>query len=87
MRLVVASMLGLLLAACEPSPEQQANDLCTAVCSCMSSSPALVTECVADCVPNVPADLPDACVDCVYQYSQTCGSLFAQCFGNGQPCD
>jgi hypothetical protein len=87
MRLAVVSIVGLLLAACDASPEERAHDLCSAVCNCMSASPAVREACIADCVPDVPADLPDECIGCVYQYSQTCGDLFSQCFDNGQACD
>jgi len=79
MRLVVVSIVGLLLGACETSPEQQARDLCTAICNCMTASPALVEECIADCVPDVPVTLPDGCIDCIYQYSQSCSDLESHC--------
>lgn len=79
MRLVVVSFIGLLAAACDPSPEQQARDLCNAVCDCTSASPAMVAACVDECVVDIPATLPDDCVQCIYQYSQTCGDLFEQC--------
>lgn len=75
MRLAVVSFVCLLAAACDTSPEQEARDLCTAVCDCMTASPALVNACIDNCVPNVPTTLSDACVMCVYQYSQTCSDL------------
>ena len=78
MRLVVVSIVGLL-AACTPSPEQQARDLCTAVCECESASPTIVSACIEQCVPVVPTTLPDGCIDCIYQYSQSCSDLEAKC--------
>jgi hypothetical protein len=80
MRLVVVSLLGLVVAACDPSPEQQARDVCTAFCDCSSSSPARVEACIVECVDDIQQiTLPPACVECVYTYSQTCGDLFQQC--------
>ncbi len=86
MRLVVVSIVGLCLAACEVSQEQRANDVCTAVCNCFTMVPAENEECVAECVDEAPP-IPDACLDCVYTYSQTCGALLEQCFEEDQPCD
>jgi hypothetical protein len=79
MRLVVVSFVVLWAAACDPSPEQQARDVCTAVCDCTSASPSQVNACVDECVEEIPAALPQACVQCVYQYSQTCSDLFEEC--------
>ena len=78
MRLVVVSIIGLL-AACNTPPEQEARDLCTALCNCMTASPTLRDECVAECIPDVPAMLPDDCINCIYQYSQSCSDLEAHC--------
>ena len=77
MRLVVVSIVGLL-AACEVSPEQRAEDVCTAVCQCTFALPSQVDTCVDSCVPNVNT-VSDECLDCVYTYSQTCTQLFAMC--------
>ena len=79
MRLVVVSFVGLLAAACDPSPEQQLRDVCTAVCDCQFTSPATINACIDDCVTDTPSAPPQACVDCVYQYSQSCGDLFSEC--------
>jgi hypothetical protein len=80
MRLVVVSLLGLFAAACDPSPEQQARDVCTAFCDCQSALPATVDACIADCVDDIGSvTLPAECVDCVYTHSQTCGDLFTEC--------
>lgn len=73
MRLVV-SFVVLLAWGCDTSPEQEARDLCTAVCRCQFASPAQVDACIEDCAPDVPA-LPDECIDCIYTYSQSCSDL------------
>jgi hypothetical protein len=80
MRVVGMSfVIAVLAGACDPSPAQQGRDVCTALCDCTSASPSRVNACIEECVMDVPATLPQACVDCVYQYSQTCGDLFEQC--------
>lgn len=86
MRLVVVSIVGLL-AACTPSPEQRATDVCTAICDCMSGLPSEVQSCTTECTDEVTFTIPDACLDCVYTYSQTCSDLFATCFVDQGPCD
>jgi len=85
MRLVVVSFIGLWATACDPSPEQEARDVCTAVCQCQSASPAQVDACTAECVSEVPTPLPDGCIDCIYQYSQSCADLSARCSDVCQP--
>jgi hypothetical protein len=87
MRLVVVSIVGLLLAACEVSPEQRARDVCTAACDCVETTPSKVELCVTMCIAQAPAMIPDACLDCVYQYSQSCTNLFQQCFAQDMACD
>ncbi len=74
MRLVLVMFVALWAAACNVSPEQEARDLCTAVCNCTTASPAKAAECVEECTPEVPA-LPDDCIDCIYTYSQSCSDL------------
>jgi hypothetical protein len=45
----------------------------------MTASPALRNACIEDCVPNVPTTLPDSCLECIYQYSQSCSDLELHC--------
>jgi hypothetical protein len=78
MRLVVASMIGLLLAACESTPEQKVNDFCTVACECSTASPTQRDQCINACVGVIPS-VTDECLDCVYLHSQTCGELVARC--------
>ncbi|HEY5926979.1 MAG TPA: hypothetical protein VIV11_35070 [Kofleriaceae bacterium] len=79
MRLVVVSFV-LGLAACNTPPEQEARDLCTVICKCATASPTRIELCVEECTEDIaPLSLPDACVECVYQYSQSCGDFEAHC--------
>jgi len=82
MRLVVVSLVCLCLStvACDQSPEQKAQDVCAAFCDCETQAPALNKACVSDCVADIgTVDIPDTCVDCIYQYSQVCGDLQTHC--------
>ena len=87
MRLVVVSLVGLLAAACDQSPEQRATDVCTAICDCTNDLPCEQQSCTTECIGEVTFTIPDACLDCVYTYSQTCADLFGLCFDDDQPCD
>ncbi len=78
MRLVVVSFVVLFATACDQSPEQRAADVCTAMCDCNSASPANVNACIDECVQLLPPP-SDECLQCAYQYSQTCGTLVDQC--------
>lgn len=89
MRLAWVSFVVGLLAACEVPPEQQRRDVCTAYCDCSESTPLARERCITDqCLPNVPA-VSEACLDCVYTYSQTCSELARECiplcFQQAQP--
>jgi len=79
MRLVVVSLIVLVAAGCDPSPEQAKRDVCTAVCECETNGlPSQVESCVEQCVPLVP-DISDECLTCVYTYSQSCSDLENAC--------
>lgn len=82
MRLVMAWFVVGVLAACNPTPEQEAHDVCQALCDCRETLPSKVNACIEQCVPQVPATLPDECVTCVYTYSQSCGELISQCIND-----
>ncbi|HEX5060566.1 MAG TPA: hypothetical protein VFV99_14460 [Kofleriaceae bacterium] len=80
MRLVVVSFVGLLLAACGNSPEQDSRMVSTAFCDCLHNTPALSEACIDhDFMPIVPAP-SDECLQCVYENSQACLILFDKCF-------
>ena len=70
----------LVAAACNTSPEQERRDVCTAYCECVTSGlPSEVESCIVDdCLPEVPS-VSDACLTCVYTFSQTCSDLFTNC--------
>jgi hypothetical protein len=87
MRLVVVSLVSLLVAACDQSPEQRATDVCTAACDCTSALPGQVQSCITECIDDAPTTIPDECLECVYTFSQTCADLFTTCFVNDGPCD
>lgn len=84
MRLVLVSFVVGVLAACTQSPEQKAQDLCTAVCDCEETLPSKQTECVDKCVQTAPATISDDCINCIYTYSQSCGDLLPQCIDKCQ---
>lgn len=89
MRLAWVTVVVGVLAACDTAPEQERRDVCTAFCDCETGTPFALESCITDdCLPAVPA-VSDACLDCVYTYSQTCGELFNQClvscFSQAQP--
>lgn len=79
MRLVVVSLLLLIAAGCDESPEQASRDVCTAVCQCTTNGlPSQVDRCVTQCMPQF-TDVSDECLTCVYTYSQSCPALFTNC--------
>lgn len=80
MRLVVVSIVSLL-AACEPSPEQERQDVSTAFCQCQVHTPLALEQCIDEVTPLVSSDPSDACMDCVYTNSQMCAELADDCFG------
>jgi hypothetical protein len=79
MRLVVVSIVGLLLAACDASPEQQHADVIAAVCECATSTPFLFEQCKTEIDPFFDPTPSDECMDCVYANSQTCSTLLDDC--------
>ena len=68
--IVTFAMAGVLLGGCETGAHD-AQALCTALCDCESTAPAIRDRCIAQCVPQVPAVLPDGCVQCVLTASCT----------------
>ena len=80
MRLVGVSMVaGLLLGGCNQSQEQRQRDVCMAVCDCVENTPSAVEACIVDdCLPVLPP-VSDACLECVYLNSQSCGVLLDEC--------
>jgi hypothetical protein len=55
----------LFVAGCDPSPDLEARQICDAVCTCDSPSPAQQESCVEECVVELAGiDFDDACVEC-----------------------
>lgn len=71
-------MLACLLSGCfESSPFQDAETVATAYCNCLVT-PSMLDGCVEDILDDLPP-VSDACLDCVFQNSQTCSTLFNDC--------
>jgi hypothetical protein len=47
----------------------------------------MIQACITECVDDAPQSIPDACMDCIYTYSQACSDLFGMCFIDDGPCD
>lgn len=80
MRFGVTFVIGLLLAGCETSPEQEQANVCTVFCGCAAGPlQSQVDSCIVDdCMPDIPP-VTDACLQCVDASSQQCGELFDDC--------
>jgi hypothetical protein len=80
-------VLALGLAGCQQDAEDSAMALCTIVCRCESSLPSEQRACVDECVPEAAVEeIPNACLQCIFERSASCSDLGERCFSNG-PCD
>jgi hypothetical protein len=70
-----------LLAGCQQTPAEKAQDVCQAYCDCIDpgAPPATEDQCIAQqCLPNIPP-VTDDCLDCVFAHDQVCTDLYADC--------
>lgn len=68
------------LAGCHLTPQQEAEDVCTAYCKCAAPNfPGEQRTCIEQqCLPQLPPVKPE-CLDCVFSHDQTCTDLATQC--------
>ena len=77
MRLVF--VVGLALAACTRTPDEERRDVCNAFCDCATTGPATLEQCIVnDCFPELPT-ASEPCLQCVYTNSARCSELFDDC--------
>jgi hypothetical protein len=71
-------VLACLLTGCfNNSPAQDARTVATAYCDCFVT-PSMVEACIDDLLPDI-TPVSDACLQCVYENSQMCSTLFDDC--------
>ena len=74
-------LAGACLAACAPSPEDQALDLCQPLCRCNDVPlPSEQAACNASCERRFAMHpSSDACIDCVVEHTDRCPTLAQDC--------
>ena len=82
-------LLGVLVGAtaCEITPEERANRVCTALCVCEAGAlPALQDRCVVKCEDEIGASsVSDSCLSCIEGNNDRCATLESTCKPICQP--
>jgi hypothetical protein len=76
------SVLALVaaLAACDASVQESITAACTSFCGCEASPlPDEQQECIGECVNEIPASIPQACLDCISAHANRCATLEIDC--------
>jgi hypothetical protein len=80
MRGVVLTFVLAAVGCHHPFPGEEAKDVCTVLCRCEDPTlPGAQAQCVDECTANAPADVPDACVTCVFEHETSCATLIGEC--------
>src|SRR5262245_41155672 len=71
----------IALGACDPSPEAQAQLLCTTLFECLATPlPGTQRDCVQECLSDDDiTNVPQVCAECVFTHADRCASLLNDC--------